>query len=88
MFTASAEIAELDDVLATIRSWPPAGVESASPQLRASWLAGLRQVVDAAECAFTETLRVFDAHGDGETLHAARNTAAWVRGAFNLADGD
>jgi hypothetical protein len=51
-------------------------------------LAGIRQVVDAAEAAFTSTLATFDTHGDGESLHAAGSTAAWLQGALHLAPGD
>ena len=63
---------------------PPAG----EPEERAAWLAGLRLVVDAAEAAFTTVLADFDANGDGEVLHAAASTQAWLRGALGMAAGE
>ncbi|HVQ87236.1 MAG TPA: DUF222 domain-containing protein, partial [Actinomycetes bacterium] len=51
-------------------------------------LAGLRELIDTAEAAFTHTLAAFDANGDGETLHAAASTQSWLRGALRLAPGD
>jgi hypothetical protein len=54
-------------------------------QERAAWLVGLRQIVDAAEVAFTQVLADFDAAGDGEALHAAASTQAWLRGALGMA---
>ncbi len=59
-----------------------------SSEERAAWLVGLRQIVDAAEVAFTTVLADFDAAGDGEMLHAASSTQAWLRGALGLAAGD
>ncbi len=55
---------------------------------RAGTLAGLRALMHAAEAAFLTTLTEFDAHGDGEILHAAQSTASWLRGAFGMAPGD
>lgn len=69
-------------------------VERAAPRLpgcaeeRAAWLVGLRQIVDAAEATFTAVLADFDAAGDGEVLHAAASTQAWLRGALGMAAGD
>ncbi len=60
----------------------------ASADERAAWLVGLRQIVDAAEATFTAVLADFDAAGDGEVLHAAASTQAWLRGALGLAAGD
>ncbi len=59
-----------------------------TPEERAAWLAGLRLVVDAAEAAFTAVLADFDARGDGEVLHAAASSQAWLRGALGLAAGE
>jgi hypothetical protein len=62
------------------------GVESPrTAEDRASYLVALRQLIDAAEVAFTGILADFDANGDGETLHAAPTTPAWLRGALGLA---
>ncbi|MEO8106293.1 MAG: DUF222 domain-containing protein [Actinomycetes bacterium] len=55
---------------------------------RAAWLVGLRQIVDAAEATFTAVLADFDSAGDGEVLHAAASTQAWLRGALGMAAGD
>ena len=52
------------------------------------WLAGLRQLRDAVERRLRRSARPsFDAHGDGETLHAARSTACWLRGALRHGSG-
>ena len=59
-----------------------------SPHERAAWLVGLRRIVDAAEAAFTSVLADFDAAGDGEALHAAASTQAWLRGALGMASGE
>lgn len=59
-----------------------------TPEERAAWLAGLRQVIDAAEAAFTMVLADFDAHGDGQVLHAAASTQSWLRGALGMAAGE
>jgi hypothetical protein len=64
------------------------GLAPATPHERAAWLVGLRLVVDAAESAFTQVLTDFDAHGDGERLHAAVSTQAWLRGALGMASGE
>ena len=63
-------------------------VAPSSPHERAAWLVGLRRIVDAAEAAFTTVLADFDAAGDGETLHAAASTQAWLRGALGMASGE
>jgi hypothetical protein len=59
-----------------------------SAEERAAWLVGLRQIVDAAEATFTAVLADFDAASDGEVLHAATSTQAWLRGALGMAAGD
>ena len=62
-------------MLSQVRSWTtPDGMARSAPE-RAEWLAGLRQLIDAAEAVFTHTLAVFDANGDGDTLHAAGSPA-------------
>jgi Domain of unknown function (DUF222)/HNH endonuclease len=61
---------------------------STTPQQRAGTLAGLRQLVHAAEAAFLTTLAEFDANGDGDILHGAQSTASWLRGALGMAPGD
>ncbi len=55
---------------------------------RAALLVGIRQVINVAEAAFTQVLSDFDANGDGEVLHAAPSTSAWLRGALGMAAGE
>ena len=69
----------LDEVRAWFTEPMPASAEE-----RASWLAGLRQLIDATEARFTQVLAAFDATGDGETLHAACSTSSWLQGALHL----
>ena len=51
-------------------------------------MAGLRQIIDAAEGAFTTGLAGFDATGDGQVLHGAASTHTWLRGALGMASGE
>jgi hypothetical protein len=81
----------VQSTLAEVRSWAAAlagGVEGVTAAERAAWLVGLRQLADATEAAFTQTLASFDAHGDGEALHGARSTSSWLQGALHLAPAD
>jgi hypothetical protein len=78
----------LSAVRTQVRAWRDLDASALTAGERAEWLAGLRQVIDAAEGAFTDVLSVFDAHGDGEVLHAARSTSSWLQGALHLAPGD
>ena len=88
----------LAEVVATVRGLAGAAAGSPAPeasgsgpadaQTRAAWLYGLRRVIDAAEAAFTTVLADFDAHGDGEVLHAASSTQAWLRGALGMASAE
>ena len=76
-------------VLAQVRGW--SGPDSDAPATahdRAAWLTGLRQLVDAAEAAFLDVLGSFDTNGDGQVLHGAQSTGAWLQGAAHLAPGD
>jgi len=88
VFVPSQLPSPLGDALADVRGLPTDQAPTLPPAERAAWLIGLRQLVDAAESAFCEVLASFDANGDGETLHAARSTTAWLRGAAHLAPGD
>jgi len=88
VFVPSHLPSPLSDVLADVRGLPTDEAPTLPPADRAAWLIGLRQLIDAAESAFCEVLASFDANGDGETLHAARSTTAWLRGAAHLAPGD
>lgn len=67
---------------------PTSGSGPFGPEERAGWLVGLRRLIDTAEAAFTHTLAEFDAAGDGQVLHAAASTQAWLRGALGMAAGE
>lgn len=88
VFTPDPLPEPLPAVLREVRSWIEPARQASSAQERASWLAGLRELADAVECVFTEALGPFDAHGDGDTLHAARSTASWLRGALRMSPAD
>jgi hypothetical protein len=88
VFAPDALPTPVPPVLEEVRGWAEQAATAGSPEERAAWLAGMREVVDALEAGFTQALAVFDAHGDGQTLHAAATTASWLRGALRLAPGD
>lgn len=99
MFQPDALPAPLDAVLTQVRAWGDVGMapgsatsgapgSAASAEERAAWLAGLRQLVDAAEAAYLQTLADVDTHADGAVLHGARSTSAWLQGALHLAPGE
>lgn len=81
--------APLSAVLTEVRAWGTADRHSSEPaEVRAAWLSGLRQLVDAAEAVYLQTLSSFDAHADGQVLHGARSTTSWLQGALHLAPGE
>jgi hypothetical protein len=57
---------------------------ASSPGERAGWVVGLQQLADAVSAAMVTAVEVFDAHGDGQTLHGAASTQAWLRGACRV----
>ena len=57
---------------------------ASSPGERAGWVVGLQQLADAVAAATLTAVEVFDAHGDGQTLHGAASTQAWIRGACRV----
>jgi hypothetical protein len=77
----------LQSVLREVRSWGD-GAGTAGPADRVARVAGLRQLVDAAEAAYLQVLSEVDANGDAELLHGARSTASWLQGALHLAPGE
>lgn len=77
--------APLAQVLDEVRALPVGEAPAMAPAERATWLAGLRQLVDAAQAASLAVLGSFDANGDGEVLHAARSTTSWLTGALGVA---
>ncbi|MFZ0325313.1 MAG: DUF222 domain-containing protein [Actinomycetes bacterium] len=89
MFVSTSVPAALQPLLDGVRALPECcewtDVTAAD---RADWLAGLRELVDAAEATFTTVLYAFDAAGDGTALHGAGSTPSWLRGALGMAPGD
>lgn len=55
---------------------------------RAAWLVALQQLRDAIAAAELSVVAPFDANGDGETLHCARSTASWMRGALRISGAE
>lgn len=88
MFVPDRLPERLEPLLAQVRALAEHGVVTSVPEERAAWLAGLRQLVDAAEVAFTGVLSDFDRHGDHEVLVGAQSAAAWLRAGLHLAPGD
>jgi len=81
--------AEVADLLAQADALPVGGEFNAmDAHTRATWLVGLRQLINRAEAHFIDCLGAFDAHLDGDALHGTASTAAWLRGAMRLAPGD
>jgi Domain of unknown function (DUF222) len=76
-------------VLGAVRAWTrddePLGV---TPDERAAWVVGLQQLRDAVDAALLDAVASFDAAGDGELLHGAASTQAWLRGALGVAPGE
>jgi hypothetical protein len=85
VFAPEVVPAPLAVVLEQVRAW--SGLDArqdlalAGPDDRAAWLAGLQQLVDAVAAATLTATEVFDANGDGQVLHGAASTQAWLRGA-------
>jgi hypothetical protein len=89
VFVPDSLPAPVRSVLDDVRAWTgPDRAAPATAEERAAWLVGLRQLVDAAEAAFLDVLSSFDNHGDGQVLHGAQSTGAWLQGAAHLAPGD
>ena len=75
------------------RSWCQDARSLATPEARRSalsspvsggWVAGLQQLADAVSAATLTAVAAFDAAGDGQTLHGAASTQAWLRGACRV----
>jgi hypothetical protein len=56
-------------------------LQQSSPEERAEWLRSLQQLSDAVAAATIIATDIFDANGDGQVLHGAATTQAWVRSA-------
>jgi hypothetical protein len=80
--------AALAELVAAVRQLRGDTVSAVTAADRAGWLVGLRELVDAAEVAFTDVLARFDAHRDGHILTGAGSTAAWLGQSLRLAGGD
>jgi len=77
----------LDAVLREVRAWGD-GTGASGATDRVAWVAGLRQLVDAAESVYLQVLSDVDANGDAELLHGACSTGSWLQGALHLAPGE
>ena len=71
-----------------VRGFDTTTVGGCSPEERAAWLVGLQQLQDAAAAANLEVLASFDSNGDGETLHCARSTTSWLKGALHISGAE
>lgn len=75
-------------VLQQVRTWSgDAARESlvaAGAEQRAAWVVGLQQLADAVSAAALTAVEAFDTAGDGQTLHGAASTPAWLRGALRV----
>lgn len=87
MFQPSVLPEPLAAVLGEVRALraSPSGTDA---EERIAWVAGLRQLADAAEAAYLQVLSDVDANGEAELLHGARSTASWLQGALHLAPGE
>ncbi|MCZ3385904.1 MAG: HNH endonuclease [Actinomycetia bacterium] len=74
-------------MLGEVRGWRDRP-SNTNAEERVAWVAGLRQLVEAAEAVYLQALSEVDAHGDAELLHGARSTASWLQGALHLAPGE
>ena len=88
VFTPEVLPEPLAQVLSQVRQWSSAGARQAlaadGADARAGWVTGLQQLADAVAAATLTTVEVLDAHGDGQALHGASSTAAWLRGALRV----
>jgi len=79
---------DLVQAIEHVRSLPIDDCVEMSAIERAEWISGLEVLINATRAASAEVLTMFDAAGDGHTLHAARSTAAWARGALSISGGE
>lgn len=61
---------------------------AASPDVRAGWVLGLQQLADAVAAATLVATEAFDAQGDGNVLHGAASSQAWLRGACRISGAE
>ncbi|MCZ3387360.1 MAG: HNH endonuclease [Actinomycetia bacterium] len=88
MFAPDSLPEPLTAVLAQVRDWTSADAHTTlagdTAQVRAGWVTGLQQLADAVAAATLTAVAAFDAAGDGQTLHGAASTPAWLRGACRI----
>ena len=88
VFTPDVLPEPLSAVLGHVRAWSGEDareqLHGTGPEGRARWVAGLQQLADAVAAASLTAVEVFDAAGDGQLLHGAASTAAWLRGATRV----
>ncbi len=88
MSVAVAVPEPLMTVLHQVQAWTgdqaKAALAAETAEVRAGWVAGLQQLADAVAAASVTAVEVFDAHGDGQVLHGAASTTAWLRGALRV----
>jgi hypothetical protein len=83
--TVPAVLARLVDQVRSLATPEARDLLAAStPGERAGWVVGLQQLADAVAAASLTAVEVFDAHGDGQVLHGAASTQAWIRGACRV----
>ena len=61
---------------------------ASTPGERAGWVVGLQQLADAVSAATLTAVAAFDAGGDGQVLHGAASTQAWLRGACRVSGAE
>jgi hypothetical protein len=80
-----AVVAQLVETVRSLATVEARQVLSAStPGERAGWVVGLQQLADAVAVATLTAVAAFDAGGDGQVLHGAASTQAWLRGACRI----
>lgn len=88
MFAPDSLPEPLAAVLAQVRDWTNAEAHAVlagdTAEHRAGWVTGLQQLADAVSAATLTAVAAFDANGDGQTLHGAASTQAWLRSACRI----
>lgn len=92
MFAPEVLPEPLAAVLGQVRGWSGAdaraGLALQDAETRAAWVMGLQQLADAVAVASLTAVAAFDATGDGQVLHAAASTQAWIRGACRVSGAE
>lgn len=88
MFQPSSLPHEVQDALSVVDEFFAQDPAAIAPKERAAWLAGLQRLRSATEAFELSMLAAFDANGDGETLHCARSTTSWLKGALHISGAE